>query len=82
MCGNITAKADVRMEAVRIAATMKNVTSENIIEVSNSIASFVVGDANIPESYNQTECMSKLLDSLADMRKNSNEVAPAIGTSR
>lgn len=45
-------KLELRIEAVKLAINVEGVTSENIVETSKSIAEFVLGTAELPESYN------------------------------
>lgn len=47
----MNSKLELRNEAVRLAVNVKDVTSENVIEVSRKIETYILGDAELPEYF-------------------------------
>lgn len=47
----MNSKIEARIEAVKLALNVEGVTSENIIEVSGKIADFIVGNSELPDTY-------------------------------
>ena len=45
----MNSKIEARIEAVKLALNVEGVTSENIIEVSEKIAIFIIGNAELPD---------------------------------
>lgn len=66
MYGNNDTKLNARIEAVRLATTVKGVTLENILEVSKGIASFIIGEANIPEANDKGDYLERLMEKMIE----------------
>lgn len=67
----MNSKIEARIEAVKLALNVEGVTSENIIEVSGKIADFVIGNAELPDTYDSN---GYLKDMVAKMTAPSPEV--------
>lgn len=57
----MNSKIEARTEAVKLALNVEGVTSENIIEVSEKITAFIIGNAELPESFNYNAEMQALM---------------------
>ena len=55
---------DLRLQSVKIAATMKDVNSECVIDVAEKIVRYVKGDASIPETYDPTAEARKMVEGM------------------
>ena len=55
-------KVAIRTRAVEIAASVKDVNSENILIVANKISEYIIGHANIPESLDMQNFIKSLTD--------------------
>ncbi len=76
-------KVDLRLEAARIASTCKDVDSNNIVDVANSIYSFVIGNADVPEIVPDMMAMFKeLTEKMAEQSKISADSLSAISTAQ
>lgn len=58
----MNSKLEVRIEAVKLAINTEGVTSENIVETSAAIAGFILGEAELPETYDSNSTMKELVD--------------------
>lgn len=60
----MNSKIEVKIEAVKLAINVEGVTSENIVETSEAIAKFILGDAELPDTHDSNalykEMMAKL----------------------
>ncbi|MCI9284337.1 MAG: hypothetical protein HFJ91_00675 [Muribaculaceae bacterium] len=60
----MNSKIEVKIEAVKLAINVEGVTSENIVETSEAIAKFILGDAELPDTHDGNalykEMMAKL----------------------
>lgn len=61
----MNSKIEARIEAVKLALNVEGVTSENIIEVSKKIADFVIGEAELPDSYNANSELQAMMAKIA-----------------
>lgn len=57
----MNSKIDARNEAVRLAVNVAGVTKDNIIDVSEKIMKFIIGDAELPEAYDTNAIMKEML---------------------
>lgn len=60
----MNSKLEVRNEAVRLALNIEGVTSENLIEISDKIAKFILGDSGMPETYDNNAYLKELMDKI------------------
>lgn len=58
----MNSKIDLRMEAVRIAAGLEDITHSNLISVAESIERYIIGNAALPEVMDMKEMMSAFTD--------------------
>lgn len=65
----MNAKIEIRLEAVRLAVNTEGVTADNVIDLSERIAAFVLGDAKLPETYNANEVTTRLMESFTQMQR-------------
>lgn len=60
----MNSKIEVKIEAVKLAINVEGVTSKNIVETSEAIAKFILGDAELPDTHDDNalykEMMAKL----------------------
>lgn len=66
-------KIEVRCEAVRLAAIIKDVTSENIIETSKKIEEYIVGKIELPDVYDPNAYMKELTEKIATISASNHE---------
>lgn len=57
---------EARWEAVRLAAAIKDVTSNNILEVSKKIEGYLVGGLELPDVYDPNSCMKELMEKMSE----------------
>lgn len=76
MYGNLKSKLEVRLEAARLAVMVKGITESDVIEVSNKIADFIIGDADLPEAPSLEDPTDKLTKLFADIHKNTPAISP------
>lgn len=57
----MNSKIEARIEAVKLALNVEGVTSENIIEVSEKIADFIIGSAELPDNYDSNAMTKELM---------------------
>jgi len=69
MYGNNESKLSIRLEAVRLATTLKDVTAENVLEVSGKIADFIVGEANIPETDDKKDFWERTMEKMLEAQR-------------
>lgn len=55
---------NLRLQAVKVAASLKDVSSEHVIDVADKIVRYVKGKADIPETYDPTEEARKMMKDL------------------
>lgn len=58
----MNSKIEVKIEAVKLAINVEGVTSENIVETSEAIAKFILGDAELPDTYDSNSTMKELME--------------------
>lgn len=63
----MNSKLELRIEAVRIAVNVDGVTDKNVIAVSEEIAKYILGDAELPEVYDPTELQDKMLKMISNL---------------
>ena len=63
----MNSKLELRIEAVRIAVNVDGVTDKNVIAVSEEIAKYILGDAELPEVYDPTELQDKMLKMMSNL---------------
>lgn len=56
----MNSKIEARNEAVRLAVNVRGVTKDNLIEVSEKIMKFIIGDAELPEAYDTNAIMREV----------------------
>jgi len=61
---NTLSMIDVRMEAVRIAIQLKDVTADNVIAIAREIERYIIADAELPEVG--TDFYKSLLEKFSD----------------
>lgn len=67
----MNSKIEARIEAVKLALNVEGVTAENIIEVSEKIADFIIGNSGLPDIYDSN---GYLKDMVAKMTATSPEI--------
>lgn len=65
----MNSKIEARIEAVKLALNVEGVTSENIIEVSDKIASFIIGSAELPDRDESADIQKRMMDMVTDAYK-------------
>lgn len=65
----MNSKIEARIEAVKLALNMEGVTAENIIEVSEKIADFIVGNSELPDKDGSADFQKQMMDIMADVYK-------------
>lgn len=63
----MNSKIELRIEAVKLAANVEGVTDKNVIAVSEKIAKYILGNAELPEVYDPTESQNKILAMMSQM---------------
>lgn len=58
-------KIEARCEAVRLAAIIKDVTSDNLIEMAKTIEGYILGDIDLPDVYDPNAYMKDLTEKIA-----------------
>ena len=58
-------KLELRQFAVTTAANAEGVTAENFIAFAKSVEEYVLGSAELPEHYDETDQMQHLTDMIA-----------------
>lgn len=61
----MNSKIEARIEAVKLALNVEGVTSKNIIEVSNKIATFIISNAELPDSYDSNAYIKEIMAKMA-----------------
>lgn len=61
----MNSKIEARIEAVKLALNVEGVTSENIIEVSEKIADFIIGGAELPDNNDPNAFMKEIMERMA-----------------
>lgn len=62
MIYNMNSMVQVRARALEIAASVKDVSSENIIDVADKIAKYIKRDVNIPEYVGAYDVATAIMD--------------------
>lgn len=57
---------DLRLQAIKIAASMKDVSSECVIDVAEKIVRYVKGNSAIPETFDPAEEARKMVEAMMD----------------
>lgn len=65
----MNSKIEMRLEAVRLAVNTEGVTADNVIDLSEKIATFILGDSRLPETYNANEVTTRLMESFTQMQR-------------
>lgn len=60
----MNSKIEARIEAVKLALNVEGVTSENIIDVSEKIADFIIGSADLADIYDSNAYMKEMLSKI------------------
>ncbi len=60
----MNSKVEIRLEAVRNAVMVENITPSEIIPLAREIEHFIIGDADFPEQYNSNDYLEKMMESL------------------
>lgn len=60
-------KIEVRCEAIKLASSLKDVTSENVVLVSKNIEAYIVGDIKLPDVYDPNAFMKELAVKMQEM---------------
>lgn len=77
----MNSKIEARIEAVKLALNVEGVTSENIIEVSERIADFIVGNAELPEKDESVDFQKQMMDMVTDVyKRNTTPANPEVST--
>lgn len=58
----MNSKIELRIEAVKLAINVEGVTSENLVTTSDAIAKFILGDAELPDTYDSNSTMKELME--------------------
>ena len=66
----MNSKIEARIDAVKLALNVEGVTSENIIEVSEKIASFIIGEAELPDKDPSDDMQKRMMDMVAGAYNN------------
>lgn len=65
---NMDSKLEVRAAAVKLAAKVDGVNNENVVDVAKIIESYIIGNAELPESNTTTEktnsMMSRIIEAM------------------
>ena len=67
----MNSKIEARIEAVKLALNVEGVTSGNIIEVSGEIADFIIGSAELPDTYDSNNYLKEMVAKMASNLANS-----------
>ncbi len=62
-------KIEARVEAVRLAALLKDVTSENIVPVSKQIEEYITEGIELPDTYDPNACIKELAEKIGNATK-------------
>ncbi len=57
-------KIDIRVEAARMAVALKDTTTENVVSVAKEIATFIQGDAELPEHYDSNQTLKEMMKTI------------------
>lgn len=60
----MNSKLDLRLEAARLAAMVDGITPERIVPTAKEIEAYVLGDAELPETYDANELLAKSMSVL------------------
>lgn len=60
----MNSKLEVRTEAVKLAINVEGVTSENIVETSEAIAKFILGEAELPDADDSNKLYKEMIAKL------------------
>lgn len=66
-------KIEARCEAVRLATAIKDVTSENILEISKRIEDYIVGGIDLPEVYDPNTYIKELMEKVSESMNSNKE---------
>jgi len=61
----MNSKLELRNEAVRLAVNVKDGTSENVIEVSRKIETYILGDAELPEYFDTQKNLQEMFATMS-----------------
>lgn len=57
----MNSKIEARIEAVRLAINVEGVTPDNVVSTSEAICYFILGDAELPDTFNTNAEMMGLM---------------------
>ncbi|WP_307996663.1 hypothetical protein [uncultured Bacteroides sp.] len=60
----MNSKLDLRLESAKLAVMVDGVTPENVISLSKEIEKYVIGEAELPESYDPNEMLKNSMEML------------------
>jgi hypothetical protein len=66
-------KIEARCEAVRMAACVKDVTSDNLLEMAKKIENYIVGDIELPDIYDPNANFKELVEKISNRVVDGNE---------
>lgn len=70
---------DLRMQSVRIAASLRDVSSECVLDVAEKIYKYIKRDAQLPESVSMSEFVKSVVDaSMTNIDKDFKTPSPPI----
>lgn len=55
----MNSKLDLRLEAARLATMVDDITPKRIVPTAKEIEAYVLGDAELPETYDANELLTK-----------------------
>lgn len=58
----MNSKLDLRLESAKLAVMVEGVTPENVISLSKEIEKYVIGEADLPESYDPSEMLRNSME--------------------
>lgn len=70
----MNSKIEARIEAARLAVNVEGVTSENVVKTSEDIYNFILGGAELPDTYDTNANMKELMEkAFSHQSENQNE---------
>jgi hypothetical protein len=64
----MNSKIEVRIEALRLAASLKNVDRVNVIHVAREIEEYIMDGIELPDIYDPNTYMKELVDKLEQIK--------------
>lgn len=79
----MNSKIEARIEAVKLALNVEGVTAENIIDVSEKIADFVIGNSELPDKDESVDFQKRMMDMMSDVyKRNAPSHNPEVSTEK